>query len=398
MRTRPTPSSTTSVPYVSNAPQPSAPVRVGVVGAGQLARMMGDEAHACAVQLSVLAVSKDEPAVATADVVVLGEPTDPLALARLADGVDVVTFDHELVDLDQIDALEARGVVVRPSAAALRYAVDKAFQRRAFFEAGFAVPRFLVTDTSDDPRVATFLESIEGPPVLKVARGGYDGRGVLFPRSHDEALSMIEELGTTVVIEERLRLDSEVAQVVVRGVDGSVRIYPLVTTVQSEGMCVEVRYPSGEDAALEGRAAAIGERIAELTGAVGVVAIEFFVVAGELLINEVALRPHNSGHWTIEGAATSQFANHLLAVSGQELGEVDTNAKCVVMVNIVGAKQPASPEAARSVEGARVHDYGKAWRPGRKLGHVTALGDDPARVHVTAWNGARAYGTRTREA
>ena len=398
MRTRPTPSSTTSVPYVSNAPQPSAPVRVGVVGAGQLARMMGDEAHACAVQLSVLAVSKDEPAVATADVVVLGEPTDPLALARLADGVDVVTFDHELVDLDQIDALEALGVVVRPSAAALRYAVDKAFQRRAFFEAGFAVPRFLVTDTSDDPRVATFLESIEGPPVLKVARGGYDGRGVLFPRSHDEALSMIEELGTTVVIEERLRLDSEVAQVVVRGVDGSVRIYPLVTTVQSEGMCVEVRYPSGEDAALEGRAAAIGERIAELTGAVGVVAIEFFVVAGELLINEVALRPHNSGHWTIEGAATSQFANHLLAVSGQELGEVDTNAKCVVMVNIVGAKQPASPEAARSVEGARVHDYGKAWRPGRKLGHVTALGDDPARVHVTAWNGARAYGTRTREA
>jgi len=185
--------------------------------------------------------------------------------------------------------------------------------------------------------------------------------------------------------------------VVVRAVDGSMVLYPLVTTVQSDAMCVEVRYPADASPALGDEAARLGERIARLIDVVGVLAIEFFVSGGQLVVNEVALRPHNSGHWTIEGASTSQFANHLRAVSGQSLGDASPTAAAAVMVNVVGAESPSSLAAARAVEGAYVHDYGKSWRPGRKLGHVTVLGDDATSAHVRAWECALLYGTRTRE-
>jgi 5-(carboxyamino)imidazole ribonucleotide synthase len=163
-------------------------------------------------------------------------------------------------------------------------------------------------------------------------------------------------------------------------------------------MCAEVRFPSDLDEATLRTAHQLSERVAELVAGVGVVAIEYFVTARGLLVNEVALRPHNTGHWTIEGATTSQFAQHLRAVSGQPLGEVTPLSPYAVMVNVVGSDAPASLEAAQEVEGTFVHDYGKAWRPGRKLGHVTALGDEPEGPHVRAWQGARAYGTVTREA
>jgi 5-(carboxyamino)imidazole ribonucleotide synthase len=169
-----------------------------------------------------------------------------------------------------------------------------------------------------------FLDSV-GNPVLKVARGGYDGRGVLFPQSRVETLSMIDELTATssVVVEERLNLRGELALVVVRGVHGEYASYPLVSSVQSKGMCVEVRYPAGVDAATQLEANRLGRKIANLVGAVGVLAVEFFVSDRGLVVNEIALRPHNTGHWTIEGARTSQFANHLLAVSGRALGSTD---------------------------------------------------------------------------
>jgi 5-(carboxyamino)imidazole ribonucleotide synthase len=374
--------------------------RVGIVGAGQLARMMGEVAHHVGVSVTVLANSLDDPAVATCDDVVLGDARDADALDRLADVVDVVTFDHELVDLEQIAALEARGVLVRPGSSALRFAVDKAHQRRALSAAGLLVPRFLVVRSSSDAGLAPVLDSLEGQPVVKTAQGGYDGRGVLFPEERHETLAVIDELGVNgdVLVEERLELQSEVAQLVARAVDQSVALYPLVTTVQHDGMCVEVRYPAETLQTHVERAEEIGEQIASLIDAVGILAIEFFVTARGLVVNEVALRPHNSGHWTIEGATTSQFANHLRGVSGQALGAVSPLAPCAVMVNIVGAERPSSPQAASDVAGVFVHDYGKAWRPGRKLGHVTVLGDDAQSTHVTAWKGALAYGTRTREA
>ena len=383
---------------VSAATQPTSLVRVGVVGAGQLARMMGEAAHAAGVVVTVLANSVDDAAVATCDAVIVGSPTDELALDDLAKLNDVVTFDHELVDLDQIYDLESRGVAVRPSSSALRFAVDKAYQRTAFADAGIAVPRFLVVESSKDPAIEQFLDEV-GDVVVKAARGGYDGRGVLFPTSRAETLTMIDEVApsSTVVLEERLTLIGEVAQIVVRATTGDVVTYPLVSTLQANGMCIEVRFPADVASELATDAQRIAQRIGDLVDAVGVLAIEFFHTDRGLLVNEVALRPHNSGHWTIEGATTSQFTNHLRAVSGQSLEPTDPTQSAAVMVNVVGADRPGSLDAARAVPRAFVHDYGKEWRPGRKLGHVTVVGDDVTFAHVTAWKSALAYGTTTRE-
>jgi 5-(carboxyamino)imidazole ribonucleotide synthase len=384
---------------VSNAPQLTVSRRVGVVGAGQLARMMGEAANEAHVDITVLADSMNDSAVATCAAVEIGAATDREALVRLTERVDVITFDHELVDLELLHELELTGVELRPSAAALRFAVDKAYQRQTFADAGLPVPRFLVVQSSSDESLIPFLEGLSAQPVVKASRGGYDGRGVIFPSSRNEALAAIDELSPRgdVVVEERQALNSEVAQLVVRAVDGSLVFYPAVTTVQSDGMCVEVRYPSELD---EGQAATlrqISERVATLVSGVGVLAIEYFVTDNGLVINEVALRPHNTGHWTIEGASTSQFTQHLRAVSGQTLDDVSMRSPYAVMVNVVGSSVPGSLSSARAVDGIFVHDYGKSWRPGRKLGHVTALGEEPDAPRMRAWSGARQYGTVTQE-
>ncbi len=368
-----------------------------MVGAGQLARMMGEVAHHVGVEFSVLALNGDDSAVTTADRVVIGDPSDRAVLAELAREVDVVTFDHELVDLDLLEVLAREGATLRPGPSSLRYAVDKAYQRVRFAEHGLPVPRFIVVDSPNDPALHAFLDTVAVAPVVKVARGGYDGRGVFFPERVGDVTALVESLDTVVVVEERLELRGELAQLLVRACDGEVAHYPLVTTVQSDGMCVETRFPS-QFPELAGQAATLGHEVAELVGAIGIIAIELFVTDAGLVINEVALRPHNTGHWTIEGAATDQFSNHLRAVSGQRLGPTDPVVTHAVMVNVVGADEPAMPAAGRAVAGAFVHDYGKAWRPGRKLGHVTAVDDDAERARVTAWAGALAYGTRTREA
>jgi 5-(carboxyamino)imidazole ribonucleotide synthase len=392
--------STTSVSFVSNDPQPTVSRRVGVVGAGQLARMMGEASRGANVEITVLAESLDDSAVATCAAVELGAATDHEALLRLAARVDVITFDHELVDLEVLSELEGSGVALRPSSGALRFAVDKAYQRRAFAAAGLPVPRFVIVRSSKDEGLADFLNEVKSPPVVKASRGGYDGRGVIFPSTHDDALKAIDELAEhgEVVVEERQALRSEVAQLVVRALDGSLAFYPAVTSVQSDGMCAEVRFPSDLDDEQLEKLRQLSESVAKLIQGVGVLAIEYFVTDDGLVINEVALRPHNTGHWTIEGASASQFAQHLRAVSGQALEDAVPRSPYAVMVNVVGGATPGSLASARNVEGTFVHDYGKSWRPGRKLGHVTALGDDPISPHVRAWSSARAYGTVTQEA
>jgi 5-(carboxyamino)imidazole ribonucleotide synthase len=360
--------------------------------------MMGEAAHLAGVSLTVLATSPDDSAIAMCDHFIVGAATDSQSLEQLAERVQVITFDHELIDLEQIDALESRGVVVRPNAHALQFAVDKAHQRTEFERAGVAVPRFTVIRSAKDPALEHFLGEFDHV-VVKAARGGYDGRGVLFPTDHDEARSFVDALGRDgdVVVEQRLTLLGELAQVIVRGVDGDCVAYPLVSTTQSAGMCIEVVFPADVDDETARSAERIGREIAELIGAVGIVAVELFLTDHGLLVNEIALRPHNTGHWTIEGAATSQFTNHLRAVIGAPLGPAHALVKAAVMVNVVGADAPGSLGAAMGVEGAHVHDYGKSWRPGRKLGHVTVVGDDLGAAHVRAWESARAYGTRTRE-
>ncbi|MGC8510044.1 MAG: 5-(carboxyamino)imidazole ribonucleotide synthase [Acidimicrobiales bacterium] len=380
---------------MSVEPHGSALSRVGVVGGGQLARLLG-EAERPGITLTVLA-GADEPAVATCDEVVVGDARDDTALRALAERVDVITFDHELVDLAQLDRLEAEGVLLRPGPGALRAAVDKSYQRQLFAAAGLPLPRFVVVDSPHDARLTAFLDTVDATPVVKAARGGYDGRGVVFATGRDGALAAVGRLGGDVVVEERLALRGEAAQLLVRGADGQVVTYPLVTTVQREGQCVEVRYPC--DAQHEDEAAALAVRVAELIGAVGVLAVEFFVTDAGLLINEVALRPHNTGHWTIEGARTSQFANHLAAVTGRPLGPTTPTAAHVVMVNVVGGPEPPPPDWSRPARrgDVAVHDYAKAWRPGRKLGHVTAWGDDATSPRVRAWREARGAGTASWE-
>ena len=358
------------------------------MGGGQLARMMGEAARPAGVEVVVLAASADDPAIATCDGAEVGDARDPAALARLAARVDVVTFDHELVDLAALEAL-AQTVAVRPGAPALLFAVDKAAQRRALSSAGVAVPRFAVARGAEEARRA--LHGF-GDVVVKAARGGYDGRGVWFPDSHAEAVGVVGGIDGDAVIEERLDLVGEAAQLVVRGLDGRVGAYPLVTTLQRAGMCVEVDFPSGHAGQTVAEARGLGERLAALVGAVGVLAVELLVTAGGLVVNELALRPHNTGHWTIEGCATSQFENHLRAVSGRPLGPTDPAAPAAVMVNLVGGESP--PTAGAGGPGVFVHDYAKAWRPGRKLGHVTALASDVGAARVAAWAEAAARGER----
>ena len=370
-------------------------VTVGVVGAGQLALMMGQARHDAGVRLVVLAASPEDPAIAVADEVLYGTGVEESALDALAARCDVVTFDHELVDLDALVRLEARGVAVRPSASALRFAADKAHQRRALAAAGLPVPRFLVLGPDGDAAAA--LDALGATVVLKRARGGYDGRGVAFPTSRDEALATIAEWTSAgeVVVEERLDLLGEAALVLGRSLAGDLAPYPLVDTRQANGMCVETRYPSRLSPHLRAEAATLGERVAAVVQPIGVMAIELFVTPQGLSVNEVALRPHNTAHWTIEGTTQGQFAQHLRAVAGLALAPVAVTAPCAVMVNLVGGSTP--PEPAPMVAGVAVHDYAKAWRPGRKLGHVTALGDDPDEVRVRAWESARRLGAPAEE-
>ncbi len=362
--------------------------------------MMGEAAPEVGVTTVVLAASSDEPAVLTCDEFLVGSPDDRDAIERLIKATDVVTFDHELVDLELLSFLEHQGAVLRPSVDALRFAVDKSYQRQRFADAGIPVPRFLVVHSREDSSLADFLNSLDTEPVLKASSGGYDGRGVLFPQSRVETLATIDELGRrgAVLVEERLDLESEVSRLVVRGVDGALALYPLVTTVQSDAMCVEVIFPAEVTEDIERASDELTTRIAKLIQGVGVLAVEYFVTRAGLVVNEVALRPHNSGHWTIEGAAASQFENHLLAVSNQPLAATTPKFAHAVMVNVVGADEPGSLQAAREQADVFVHDYAKSWRPNRKLGHVTSVGDDAHVAHVRAWRGARAYGTKTKEA
>ena len=360
---------------------------------------MGEAAAGADVSLTVLATSPEDPARLTVDQVLLGVPARAGDLQALLDATDVVTFDHELVDLALLRALRDQGAIFRPSPDSLAFSVDKAHQRQTFAQWGLPVPRhFVATSLEDLDELVAWSDLLPTPPVLKAATGGYDGRGVIFPTRESlraSAQSMLES--DVVVAEERVTLRAEVAQLVVRGLDGDVRVWPLVVTVQVDGMCSEVVMPALVDPDLSQEAEALGRDIAQRIDLVGVMAVELFVTDEGLVINELALRPHNSGHWTIEGARTSQFENHLRAVAGRPLGPTEALTPAAVMVNVVGGDSPGSLDAARAVDGVTVHDYAKSWRPGRKLGHVTACDDDVAAAHVRAWESARAYGTSTQE-
>ncbi len=366
---------------------------VGMVGGGQLARMTHQAAIALGQSLRVLAASPDDGAALVAADVRIGSHTDLAALREFAKGCDAVTFDHEHVPTQHIAALAAEGVAIYPGADAIVFAQDKRRMRERLGELGAPVPRWRPVTTAAD--IEAFAGETGWPVVAKAVRGGYDGRGVWMLAGPAEAAELVAT-GTELIVEERVALRRELAAQVARSPFGQVAAYPVVETVQRDGICVEVLAPAPdlpEALAIEAQQLAID--LATALGVVGLLAVELFETADGIVVNELAMRPHNSGHWSIEGARTSQFEQHLRAVLDYPMGETALTAPAVVMANVLGGDGGGISIDERlhhlfaEDPGARVHLYGKQVRPGRKIGHVTVLGDDMASVRARAARAAR---------
>lgn len=356
--------------------------RVGIVGGGQLARMSAAPAAALGIGLRVLAAAPGESAAQVIHDVVIGRHDDLVALLRFADGCDVVTFDHEHVPPAHLEQLEARGIAVRPGPSALFHAQDKIHMRQALADIGVPCPRWRVVSTAAD--VADFSAEVGWPLVLKTSRGGYDGRGVWVVEDGSQAAEVLATPlapGAQWLAEERIDFVQELSAQVARSPHGQAAAYPVVRTVQRGGICAEVVAPApGLPADRAVAAQEIALRIARDLNVTGMLAVEMFDDGYDLYVNELAMRPHNSGHWSIEGSRTSQFENHLRAVLDLPLGDPSMTAPHAVMVNILGGDVGDLYSAYRHVlardPGVKVHLYGKEVRPGRKVGHVTVVGDD----------------------
>jgi 5-(carboxyamino)imidazole ribonucleotide synthase len=379
-----------------NGPRPSG--RVVMIGAGQLARMTQEAAIDYGVDLHVLATSPDEPAVTAGASFTIGHHDRLEDLLAVSSPGDIVTFDHELVPRAHLLALEEAGRLVRPRADALIFAADKLASRTAlsaFADPTIAIPDYAPVMGASD--VATFAAHHGWPVVLKTRRGGYDGRGVFICHGPAEVEALLGESPDGEVrwlVEEYLDLAAEFAVVVARRPSGEIAIYPPVATVQVEGICRELAMPSGLDDEVVTVACAAASSVVARIDAVGICAVEFFLVRdARVLVNELALRPHNSGHATIEACVTSQFHQHLRAVLDWPLGATDLVTPAAAMVNVIGEDDTTDPldrlPTALAVPDVHIHLYRKTPRAGRKLGHVTVLGQR----RDTALDRARAVAT-----
>lgn len=356
-------------------------LRVGVIGGGQLARMMIAPAVELGLELRVLAEGEGMSAGLAATAV--GDYRDLEAVRAFAADVDVITFDHEHVPQDVLRQLVADGVVVHPGPDALQYAQDKLVMRARLAELGIPQPDWVAVRTIAD--LQAFLDEHAGAGVVKTPRGGYDGKGVRVVRAAEEAQDWLDALaqGDALLVEELVPFVRELAQQVARRPGGEVVAYPVVETVQRDGVCAEVIAPAPAAAErLAEVSEAIGRTIAEGLGVTGMLAVELFETDDErILVNELAMRPHNSGHWSQDGAVTGQFEQHLRAVADLPLGSTAPRAAWSVMVNILGGPVDGTLDArfgAAMAEHpqAKIHTYGKAPRPGRKVGHVNVADDD----------------------
>lgn len=356
---------------------------VGMVGGGQLARMTHAAATALGIGFRVLATDEREAAARVAAAVEIGHHTSLDDLQRFAKSVDVVTFDHEHVPEEHLRVLIESGVAVRPGPDALRHAQDKAVMRRRLTDAGLPCPAWRQVSTRAE--IVAFAEEFGWPVVLKAARGGYDGRGVWVVEAESDLGDLLPYLtGLPLLVEQRVEFVRELSALVARSPHGQAAAYPVVETVQRDGMCVEVLAPAPnlpEEHATTAQQLAL--QISAELGVTGLLAVELFETFDGVLVNELAMRPHNSGHWTIEGAVTSQFEQHLRAVLDLPLGSARMVAPNVVMANVIGGPDPDDRDVFSRMEHvlahdpeAKVHLYGKAVRPGRKIGHVTLVGDD----------------------
>ena len=372
---------------------------VAVIGGGQLARMMAEPAAALGIPLRLLAEAEGVSAAQVIPDSIVGDYRDLEMLRKVAGGAQVVTFDHEHVPTEHLHALQDEGVATRPGPEALVHAQDKAVMRRRLAELGVPCPRNAVVANVEE------VEAFGLPCVLKTARGGYDGKGVWFVGSAEdcaEAFAASERTGVLILAEERVDFRRELSALVARSPSGQAAAYPVVASTQVDGICSEVVAPAPDlDPALATQAQQVALTIAKELDVTGVLAVELFETGdGRILVNELAMRPHNTGHWTQDGAVTSQFENHLRAVLDLPLGSPAPRARWTVMVNILGGPDQDGAQVGRLYDGyphalardphLRVHLYGKDLRPGRKVGHVNAYGDDledclERARHAAAW-------------
>ncbi|MEJ7636208.1 5-(carboxyamino)imidazole ribonucleotide synthase [Aeromicrobium sp.] len=349
--------------------------QLAVIGGGQLARMMQQAAIGLGIHIRLLAEAPDVSAAQVIPDHLVGDHTDLDTLRSVVADVPVVTFDHEHVPPEHLRTLEAEGHACRPGPHALLYAQDKGDMRARLGSLGVPCPRHAAISSPED------LDTFGYPAVLKTTRGGYDGKGVWVVRSAadaDEAFAT----GRALLAEELVDFRRELSALVARSPSGEVRAYPVVESRQAGGVCAEVVAPAPDlDPRLDAEARAIAERIASELDVTGILAVELFETAdGRLLVNELAMRPHNTGHWSIDGADTSQFENHLRAVLDLPLGSTAARAPWTVMVNILGGAvedlQAQRAVVLADAPGVKVHLYGKPVKSGRKVGHVTAYGHD----------------------
>ena len=358
--------------------------RVGVIGGGQLARMMIAPAIELGIELKVLAETENSSAAAAATLV--GDFTDLETVSNFAKTVDVITFDHEHVPLAILEQLEKQGVSVQPSSKALVHAQNKLVMRRALEKIGAPNPIWEAVSTVS--QLDQFIKE-HGPEVIvKTPIGGYDGKGVRVVSSSEQvsdwlAEPMISSLGGQLLVEQKVQFKRELAQLSARNPNGEFASWAVVETRQKNGVCSEVLSPApGMTAELSEKAVQIAKLISESLEVTGNLAVEMFETeSGELLVNELAMRPHNSGHFTIEGSVTSQFEQHLRAVSNLPLGKTDSVKPAAVMANLLGVSDSKNfmdnyPQVMSNFPEINIHSYGKAPRLGRKLGHITVVGDD----------------------
>ncbi len=380
------------------SPTSAAPVTVAVIGGGQLARMMAQSAVGLGVPLRLLAEGPDVSAAQVVPDTLVGDYRDLETLRKITDGCSVVTFDHEHVPTEHLHALAAEGHACRPGPEALVHAQDKAVMRARLTALGVPSPRHRVVEDPAD--VAEFAADGGGfPVVLKTTRGGYDGKGVWVVRSTEDAVAAFDAAaaaGVQILAEELVDFRRELSALVARSPSGQVAVYPIVESIQRDGICWEVIAPAPElDPELAVEAQQVAMKVASELDVTGILAVEMFETNdGRVLVNELAMRPHNTGHWSMDGAVTGQFENHLRAVLDLPLGSPAARAPWTVMVNIlggdVGALHDGYPHVFARDPQLKVHLYGKDVKPGRKVGHVTAYGDDLDEVrdraqHAAAW-------------
>jgi 5-(carboxyamino)imidazole ribonucleotide synthase len=355
---------------------------VGVIGGGQLARMMTPPAINLGLEIKVLAEAEgSSAALATTQV---GDYTHLDVVREFAQTVDVITFDHEHVPLPVLEALEDEGFKVNPPSKALAFAQNKLKMRKRLGALGLPMPAW--AEIQDGEALQEFIDAHGGVAILKTPIGGYDGKGVRVVRSANDAqdwLANLPQYGGSLLAEEKVDFVRELAQLSARRPGGEFMAWPLVQTIQEDGVCSVVISPAPEATKATLKATAeIARQVANGLGVTGVMAVEMFEARdGRLLINELAMRPHNSGHFSIEGSVTSQFEQHLRAVSDLPLGSTEPTAKHAVMVNLLGVDDKndfvqAYGEALAAHPSAKVHTYGKGPRAGRKMGHVTVVSDD----------------------